>query len=141
MELLLQRLQCQALVVTRGARGLNVLEANGRFAHIPAVPREVYDATGAGDTFIATMALALGAGTSYLEAAALGNYAASVAVGKLGTATVAAEELVHALALQLRATRIVGAPHDAEQQALEDPLHLFGDGRSDGLAIAHNNSL
>lgn len=98
MELLLQRLQCQALVVTRGARGLNVLEANGRFAHIPAVPREVYDATGAGDTFIATMALALGAGTSYLEAAALGNYAASVAVGKLGTATVAAEELVHALA-------------------------------------------
>ena len=60
---------------------------------MPTVAREVYDVTGAGDTVIATMALALAGGAGAKEAAALANHAAGIAVGKVGTATVSREEL------------------------------------------------
>jgi D-beta-D-heptose 7-phosphate kinase/D-beta-D-heptose 1-phosphate adenosyltransferase len=59
----------------------------------PTLAREVYDVTGAGDTVIATCALALGAGATLEEATVLANHAAGVVVGKVGTATVSADEL------------------------------------------------
>ena len=62
-------------------------------------PREVFDVTGAGDTVISTLALALAAGASMVEAAFLANAAASIVVGKLGTATVSLEELRRAALL------------------------------------------
>jgi len=62
--------------------------------HIPTVAREVYDVTGAGDTVIATLALALASGASLEEAAVLANHAAGVVVGKVGTASVTREELL-----------------------------------------------
>ena len=65
--------------------------------HIPTRAREVYDVTGAGDTVISTLTLALAAGAPLRTAAELSNYAAGIVVGKLGTATVNREELETAL--------------------------------------------
>jgi D-beta-D-heptose 7-phosphate kinase/D-beta-D-heptose 1-phosphate adenosyltransferase len=61
---------------------------------IPALPREVSDVTGAGDTVVATLALALAAGATLMEAAVLANHAAGIVVGKFGPATVTREELL-----------------------------------------------
>jgi D-beta-D-heptose 7-phosphate kinase/D-beta-D-heptose 1-phosphate adenosyltransferase len=62
--------------------------------HIPTVAREVFDVSGAGDTVIATFTLAIAAGASPLEAAIISNHAAGIVVGKIGTATVCADELL-----------------------------------------------
>jgi len=82
-----------AALITRGEHGmwLSSREAEGA---IPAIAREVSDVTGAGDTVVATLALALAAGASLVEAATLANHAAGVVVGKFGPATVTREELL-----------------------------------------------
>jgi len=82
-----------AMVVTRSEKGLSVIFANGEAAHIPAVAREVHDVTGAGDTVVAMLGVALAAGMTLVEAASLGNIAAGIVVGKLGAATVTVSEL------------------------------------------------
>ncbi len=88
------RLGCRYLVITRGEDGMTVLEAEQKaIEHIPAVAREVFDVTGAGDTVIGTLALGLAAGGGILEAAIISNYAAGVVVAKFGTATVTVDEL------------------------------------------------
>ena len=81
----------------RRADGMSLFERGGRYTHLPTVAREVFDVTGAGDTVIATLALGLCAGGSLAEAAALANAAASVVVGKLGTAQATPSELLQAL--------------------------------------------
>lgn len=91
------RLGCDAVLVTRGDRGMMLLEGNGDAVYVPTVAREVYDVTGAGDTVIATLAAALAAGASMVEAAMLANHAAGIVVAKVGTATVSAEELLSSL--------------------------------------------
>jgi D-beta-D-heptose 7-phosphate kinase/D-beta-D-heptose 1-phosphate adenosyltransferase len=91
---LLSSIDCRAVLVTRGEDGMSLFTEGGRVTHIPTVAREVYDVTGAGDTVIATLALALAAGASVEEAAILANYAAGVVVGKVGTASVTREELL-----------------------------------------------
>lgn len=92
-----QRLQCQAVVVTRGEEGMSIFERTGQSWSIPAVARQVYDVTGAGDTVISTFALALSAKASLPEAAMLANQAAGVVVGMVGTATVTRAQLQEAL--------------------------------------------
>ncbi|MBW8713106.1 MAG: D-glycero-beta-D-manno-heptose-7-phosphate kinase [Acidobacteria bacterium] len=87
-----ERAQCDSVLVTRGEHGMTLLGANEE-ACLGAEAREVADVTGAGDTVIATMALALAAGASLVEAARLANRAASVVVGKFGPATVSIAEL------------------------------------------------
>ena len=114
---LLEKFKCQAVILTRGQQGLNVFEqGEPRGLHISAtsrdvpfglgvdrrqasqaVGRQVFDVTGAGDTVLATLALAVAAGASIREAAVLGNAAAGVAVGKLGTGTVSPAELLAAV--------------------------------------------
>jgi D-beta-D-heptose 7-phosphate kinase/D-beta-D-heptose 1-phosphate adenosyltransferase len=89
-------LRLEAMLVTLGERGMLLLRADTEALHLPTRAREVFDVTGAGDTVIATLAAALGAGVELSEACALANCAAGVAVGKLGTATVAARELQRA---------------------------------------------
>lgn len=89
-------LELDALLVTLGERGLLLLQADAPALHLPTQAREVFDVTGAGDTVIATLAAALGAGVELADACALANCAAGLAVGKLGTATVSASELQHA---------------------------------------------
>ncbi len=86
-----------AVLITRGEAGMSLVDADGTVAHVPTTAREVYDVTGAGDTVIATLALALAAGATTLEAAVLANFAAGVVVGKVGTATAAREELAAVL--------------------------------------------
>ncbi|MEO7190312.1 MAG: PfkB family carbohydrate kinase [Vicinamibacterales bacterium] len=95
---LLQRLECQAVLITRGSRGMALFEPDRPTDHIPIVGSdEVADVTGAGDTVIATFALALGAGASFPEAARLANHAGGIVVMKRGTATVSAAELREAV--------------------------------------------
>ncbi len=86
-------LNCAHVLITRGEHGMSLLDTEDKLTHIPTVAREVYDVTGAGDTVIATLALALAAGANAIEAAIVANHAAGVVVGKVGTATVSSSEL------------------------------------------------
>jgi rfaE bifunctional protein kinase chain/domain len=94
-----QSLDCDAVLITRGSRGMALFERGGRNPiFIPVYGTDqVADVTGAGDTVIATFTLALAAGASYVEAAKLANYAGGIVVMKMGTATVSNEELRHAI--------------------------------------------
>lgn len=89
----MKKLGCRSVVLTRSEHGMTLFEAGRPPCTIPTVAREVYDVSGAGDTVIATLTLALTAGGTLLQAAALANYAAGIEVEKLGVATVSAEEL------------------------------------------------
>jgi D-beta-D-heptose 7-phosphate kinase/D-beta-D-heptose 1-phosphate adenosyltransferase len=82
-----------SLLVTRGAEGMTLYRDGAAALHIPARARTVYDVTGAGDTVVATLALALASGAPLERAALLANSAAGVAVSKIGTATVSQDEL------------------------------------------------
>jgi D-beta-D-heptose 7-phosphate kinase / D-beta-D-heptose 1-phosphate adenosyltransferase len=91
---LIETMNFEAVLVTRGAGGMSLFvrgETKGH--HIPALSREVFDITGAGDTVIAVLAAALGSGIPLLESCVLANIAAGIVVGKLGTATVSWDEL------------------------------------------------
>ena len=95
---ILKRTRSGAVVVTRGSRGMALFEPDRRTTHIPIFGSdEVADVTGAGDTVIATMTLALAAGASFYEAARLATYAGGTVVMKRGTATVSGDELRHAV--------------------------------------------
>jgi rfaE bifunctional protein kinase chain/domain len=88
------KLGCDAVLITRGDRGIMLLEGDNDPVFVETAAREVYDVTGAGDTVIATLAAALAAGATMLEAANLANHAAGIVVGKVGTATANADELL-----------------------------------------------
>ncbi|GLU32431.1 D-glycero-beta-D-manno-heptose-7-phosphate kinase [Trinickia caryophylli] len=85
-------LDIASLLLTRSEEGMTLF-MDGKVLNAPAVAREVYDVSGAGDTVIATLAVMLGAGLSLVDAVALANRAAGIVVGKLGTATVDYDEL------------------------------------------------
>ena len=95
---LLGSVDTRAVLITRGEEGMSLFIGRAQDAaevtHIPTVAREVYDVTGAGDTVIATLALALASGASLEEAAVLANHGAGVVVGKVGTASVTRDELL-----------------------------------------------
>jgi len=88
---------CDAVLVTRGEAGMALLQEDDRLVTIPTMAKEVYDVTGAGDTVVATLALGLAAGCSLKDSAVLANHAAGIVVGKVGTASVSADELRRAL--------------------------------------------
>lgn len=90
------RARCANVLMTRGDQGMWLLGSDAE-GSLPSVAREVADVTGAGDTVIATLALALAAGATLAEAARLANEAAGIAVGKFGPATVTVPELLHAI--------------------------------------------
>ncbi len=90
-------LDCDAVLITRGDRGMILVEGDRDPVYVKTSAREVYDVTGAGDTVIATLAAALAAGSSMTEAAILANQAAGIVVGKLGTATATAKELLDSI--------------------------------------------
>jgi len=96
-RMLLKRLRCDVLVITRGEEGMAIFEPNQEPVFVPTVGKEVFDVTGAGDTVIGTMALALGTGAGVIDAARLANYAAGIVVGKVGTATVNPQELIRVI--------------------------------------------
>ena len=97
-RLLLRRTGMQAVLITRGSRGMALFQRKQVTSHIPIFGSdEVTDVTGAGDTVIATFGVALAAGASFYEAARLANYAGGLVVMKRGTATVSASELSDAV--------------------------------------------
>ncbi|MCU0785889.1 MAG: PfkB family carbohydrate kinase, partial [Verrucomicrobia bacterium] len=91
---LLNELRPAVLLITLGELGMLLCQRGQKPFHIPTVAQEVFDVSGAGDTVIATFTLAIAAGASPVEAAMLSNHAAGIVVGKVGTATVSAEELL-----------------------------------------------
>ena len=94
---LLARWEAESVLISRGDEGLALFKAGGGLRQFPTAARQVFDVTGAGDTVMATLALALGAGGTLEEATVLANHAAGVVVGKVGTETVSAAELRAAL--------------------------------------------
>ncbi len=91
---LLDLLGAGGALVTRGAAGMSLFQRGAEPIHIAAQAREVYDVTGAGDTVVAALAVALAAGASLEQAARLASRAAGIAVGRVGTATVRLDELL-----------------------------------------------
>lgn len=96
-ERLRKELKLDALLITRSERGMLLLQASEPPLELPTRAREVYDVTGAGDTVISVLAACLAAGQGMADATALANLAASVVVGKLGTATATVSELRRAM--------------------------------------------
>ena len=100
---ILERTRMEAVLITRGSRGMALFEPNKPTIHIPIFGSDqIADVTGAGDTVMATITLSLGAGATFEEAARLANYAGGLVVMKRGTATVTADELRHAVELDAR---------------------------------------
>jgi D-beta-D-heptose 7-phosphate kinase/D-beta-D-heptose 1-phosphate adenosyltransferase len=93
-RLIRDQLNCESVLITRGERGMLLVEGGGDPVYVGTAAREVYDVTGAGDTVIATLAASLAVGTTLVEAAMLANHAAGIVVAKVGTATASADELV-----------------------------------------------
>jgi D-beta-D-heptose 7-phosphate kinase/D-beta-D-heptose 1-phosphate adenosyltransferase len=126
-RLLMEQTGVTHLCITRGAKG--VLAFNGREEHrfLPAQAREVFDVTGAGDTFIATFGGLLIAGRPFFEAVEIANIAAGVAVGKLGTATVSPWEV---LSYAVAPRKLV---------ALSEAAHIAGAAREAGRRVVFTN--
>jgi D-beta-D-heptose 7-phosphate kinase/D-beta-D-heptose 1-phosphate adenosyltransferase len=98
---LLRKGRSHAILLTRGEEGMTLVERGTREGfHIPAQARQVFDVTGAGDTVIGTIAVALASGASLRQASLLANVAAGVVVGESGTAPITSEKLSHALRVQ-----------------------------------------
>jgi len=107
---ILRRLSCEAVLVTKGEHGMSLFETGRRGLHIPTATQEVFDVTGAGDTVVATVGLALCGGARLGEAARLANFAAGVVVGKLGTATASPHEILRAIEANSRSEHSPGGP-------------------------------
>lgn len=94
---LVNDLDLEALLVTRGEHGMTLIRPDSPELHLPARAQEVYDVTGAGDTVVSVLAASLAAGYGLAEATALANLAAGLVVGKLGTAAISGPELRRAI--------------------------------------------
>ena len=103
----LKELYLKAVFITLGKEGIFFIDKNGESAHIPAMAKEVYDVSGAGDTVVSTLCLSLASGLSFYEAAYLANLAGSIVVGKLGTAPVYKNELTNALFEDFTKTKVL----------------------------------
>ncbi len=121
------------LVATRSEKGISVVEP-GQAHHISTQAREVFDVSGAGDTVIASFALAVAAGATPVHAAAVANAAGGVVVGKRGTATVSVDELQHALFSTQGPARHVDAILDADAAR-----RLVEGWKSEGLRVGFTN--
>lgn len=113
----LELCEAKAVVVTRASKGISAAVRGEPVRHFPGVPREVFDASGAGDTTLAALGLALAADGALEDAIAFAQLASGVAVGKVGTATVSPDELIEAALSAHMApaeAKIVGAQRLAE---------------------------
>jgi D-beta-D-heptose 7-phosphate kinase/D-beta-D-heptose 1-phosphate adenosyltransferase len=89
-----RRLECSTLLLTLGERGVALSSADEGYLRVPTVARGVYDVSGAGDTVVSVVAVAMAAGATPMEASILANHAAAVEVGKAGVATVSRQEIL-----------------------------------------------
>jgi D-beta-D-heptose 7-phosphate kinase / D-beta-D-heptose 1-phosphate adenosyltransferase len=128
---LVRKLEINAILVTRGAHGMSLIQANGKYLHIPAHAHEVFDVTGAGDTVIGVLASALAVGQDLVSSAQIANIAAGIVVLKLGAATVSVPELRRAI--QRRTNSWLGIV------SLEELLQEVADARAHGETIVMTN--
>jgi D-beta-D-heptose 7-phosphate kinase/D-beta-D-heptose 1-phosphate adenosyltransferase len=110
-QMLLDRLHAESVLITRGEKGMTLFERNGEVTHIPTVAKEVFDVTGAGDTVISVLTMAMAVGAPSREAAMLSNYAAGIVVGEVGTATLKMAELEDAVRNGVRAKSQLPIPN------------------------------
>jgi len=96
-EALLEKLECGALLITLGEKGMALFQAGKDPVHIPARAREVYDVTGAGDTVIGVLTVAMVAGMELADAVMTANIAAGIVVGKIGTSVASVDEILASL--------------------------------------------
>ena len=96
------------ILVTEGADGMTLFAGSGPIEHLAPAPRQVYDVTGAGDTVLATLSLAISAGAAYRDAMELAAEAAAIAIGTMGTATVTLRQLESALHDRMQAGASAG---------------------------------
>jgi D-beta-D-heptose 7-phosphate kinase / D-beta-D-heptose 1-phosphate adenosyltransferase len=122
-----------AVLVTRSARGMTLVRRDGDTLHLPTQAREVADVSGAGDTLVAALSVALGAGAALPEAAMLANATAGISVGKQGTASVSRRELLDVLHLdELVAT-------DRKVAGLDEARQIVADWHRSGLKVGFAN--
>ena len=98
---LVRKWQAKAVLITRGPDGMSLFRPRGAVHHFPTEPRDVFEVTGAGDTVVATCALALASGASYEEAAILANLAAGFVGDEVGTVAVPIEKLTKTISENL----------------------------------------
>ena len=133
-KMVCERAEIEAVVLKRGAQGMTIFNANepeGSVAHIPAHALEVFDVSGAGDTVVAALALALSVNAPIKTAASIGNAAAGIAVGKRGTAVVRARELWTALG--------GGVEGDPKIVDHEEAAEIVADWKAHGLKVGFTN--
>ncbi|HEY4175000.1 MAG TPA: D-glycero-beta-D-manno-heptose 1-phosphate adenylyltransferase [Rhodopila sp.] len=123
----------QAVLVTRSAKGLTLVCRDQDALHLPTRAREVADVSGAGDTLVAALSVALGAGAALLAAAMLANATAGISVGKQGTATVSRQELLDALHLD----DLVST--DRKVASLDDAIERVAEWHRRGLKVGFAN--
>lgn len=127
-----------ALLITRSQRGMTLVERDAGTLHIPTMARAVYDVVGAGDTVVAALALALGAGFGLADSAIIANAAAGVVVGKPGTATVTPDELRDELSVAIAGRRPTGAPVMLTRSAVAD---FVASARAGGRRVGFTNGI
>ena len=96
-QIFLQKIAPKALLVTKGGDGLSLFTSDGVEHHLPAMTSQVYDVSGAGDTMVGSLTLAMAAGANLMDAVEIANCAAGVVVRKPGVAVVSPDELRNAL--------------------------------------------
>ena len=124
---------CETVIATRGKDGMSIIQRRSAPIHIRTVANEVYDVTGAGDTAVAAMAVALASGADMRNAARLGNLAAGIVVEKYGTATATRDEIL------ARLGDAEASEHSAISFTLERVQVLLGRWRRLGLRVAFTN--
>jgi D-beta-D-heptose 7-phosphate kinase/D-beta-D-heptose 1-phosphate adenosyltransferase len=125
--------EARAILVTRAAKGMSLAVRGGPVRHFPTQPREVFDVSGAGDTTLAALGLALAAQAPVEDAIAFAQLAAGVAVSKVGTATVSPEELVEA------AITAHMAPAEAKVATAQRMVEEVARWRAKGLRVGFTN--
>lgn len=124
--------EAKAIVVTRAAKGMSVIRRGGQVEHYQGEAREVFDVSGAGDTSIASLSLAIASGASLSECVQLAIAASGIAVGKFGTATVSAEEISMAFAIGVQSAAASHLP-------LADIVEQSNTWRDAGFTIGFTN--
>ena len=131
--ILKNQLDIDSLLITQGSQGMTLLEGNKDPKQIPAVAREVYDVSGAGDTVVATLAVALANDVSLPDACRLANAAAGIVVGKVGTATLNAEEL------EVSFNHHTTVHTEQKVLPLSKAMEILKDWRRQGLKVGFTN--
>ena len=130
-QTMMSNLGLASMLITRGSDGMTLVQNDGQVLHLPARSREVFDVSGAGDTVIATLAAALAAGETLVDAVQLCNIAAGIVVSKLGTASVSGPELRLEVAEQRASAKGV--------MTSEQLVTAVQDARSEGQKVVFTN--